>query len=434
MTAFEVNFDGIVGPTHHYAGLGEGNLASQQFKHTISNPRKAALEGLAKMKLLADMGIPQAVLPPQPRPAMAALRRFKFTGTDAEVLRSVAASDPSILSEYSSASAMWAANAATVSPSADTTDARMHFTIANLASQLHRSLEAPATLAVFRKLFADESFFAVHPPVRNQDEGAANHIRLCESHGSPGLEIFVYGRGIGESSWITKKFPPRQARAASEEVARRNQLDPARTLFVRQNPEAIDAGVFHNDVICVGNENALLFHEEAFGPAHAEYISRAYSRITGRKLHSLEVSSAELPIATAVETYLFNSQLITLPDQSMLLLAPAECERNEQTVAVINRLLAEDNPIRSARYVDVRQSMQNGGGPACLRLRVVMTEAQRKAIRPRVFLDDSLYGDLCSWVDRHYREQLSIGDIADVRLLNESRAALAELAGILELR
>ena len=292
MAATEVNFDGIVGPTHHYAGLGEGNLASQKFKHTVSNPRRAALQGLAKMKLLADMGIPQAVLPPHDRPDVARLRKFKFAGTDAEILQLVAAKDPTLLSEFSSASAMWAANAATVSPSPDTADGRLHFTVANLASQLHRSLEAPTTLAIFRKIFADEKLFAVHPPVQNQDEGGANHTRLCESFGAPGLEIFVYGRGIGESSWITNKFPPRQSRAASEAVARQNQLDPARTLFIRQNPAAIDAGVFHNDVICVGNRNVLLFHEEAFAPEQAEYISRAYARVTGHKLHALKISSA----------------------------------------------------------------------------------------------------------------------------------------------
>jgi succinylarginine dihydrolase len=433
MAATEVNFDGIVGLTHHYAGLGAGNLASQKFKHTVSNPRKAALEGLAKMKLLAEMGIWQAVLPPQLRPDIAKLRRFKFSGTDAEVLRSAAACDLSLLSEVYSASAMWAANAATVSPSADTSDGRLHFTIANLSSQLHRSLEAPATLEVFQRFFADESLFGIHPPVRNQDEGAANHARLCESYDSPGLEIFVYGRGIGESSWITKKFPPRQSRAASEEVACRNQLDPSRTLFIRQNPAAIDAGVFHNDVICVGNQNVLLFHEEAFAPEQAEYISRAYTRITGGKLHALKISSAQLPIVTAVETYLFNSQLITLPDGKMMLLAPAECERNPQTVAIINQLLADENPIAWVRYVDVRQSMQNGGGPACLRLRVVMTEAQRNAIRPRVFLDDGLYCELVSWVERHYRNELSVADLADANLLTESRQALSELALILRL-
>jgi succinylarginine dihydrolase len=433
MAATEVNFDGIVGPTHHYAGLGEGNLASQKFKHTVSNPRKAAIEGLAKMKLLADMGVPQAVLPPQPRPDIEALRRHGLPGTDSEVIRAVAAKDPALLSQCSSASATWAANAATVSPSRDTADGRLHLTVANLASQLHRSLEAPTTLAIFQKIFADEQFFAVHPPVRNQDEGGANHTRLCESFDAPGLEIFVYGFGAGEPSTVTRKFPPRQSRAASEEVARQNQLDPARTLFIQQNPAAIDAGVFHNDVICVGNQNVLLFHEEAFAPEHAEEISRAYARVTSQKLHALKISSAQLPLATAIDTYLFNSQLITLPDGKMMLLAPAECERDPRTIAVINQILADDNPIASARYVDVRQSMQNGGGPACLRLRVVMTDAQLRAIRPRVFLDESLYADLHSWITRHYREELRIEDLADPALLAESRAAIAELTTILRM-
>ncbi len=84
--AIEVNFDGIVGPTHNYAGLAHGNLASQKFKKTVSNPRAAALEGLAKMKKLAELGVMQAVLPPQDRPAISVLRGLGLSGSDAAVL------------------------------------------------------------------------------------------------------------------------------------------------------------------------------------------------------------------------------------------------------------------------------------------------------------------------------------------------------------
>src|SRR5687768_11173563 len=181
MKAYEVNFDGLVGPTHNYAGLSYGNVASMSHKRSVSSPRQAALQGLAKMKFLADLGVKQAVLPPHPRPDIAALRRIGFTGSDADVLAKVQREDPVLLAAVSSSSSMWAANAATVSPSADTSDGRMHFTPANLVSLFHRSLEAPTTAAVLRAIFNDEKHFAHHPPLpatmHFSDEGAANHTR-----------------------------------------------------------------------------------------------------------------------------------------------------------------------------------------------------------------------------------------------------------------
>jgi succinylarginine dihydrolase len=437
MPAQEVNFDALVGPTHHYAGLAWGNLASQKFKHSVSSPKRAALEGLAKMKQLADLGVVQAVLPPHDRPDIATLRRLGFHGSPSEMLASAAEHDPVVLAACSSASAMWAANAATVSPSADTGDGRLHCTIANLVSQFHRSLEPPTTGAVLRTLFADESKFAVHEPLpatsQWSDEGAANDTRLCARFDAPGIEIFVYGRDDRAGAPIPLRFPVRQSLAASEAIARLHQLAPDRTLFVQQNPSAIDAGVFHNDVICVGNQNVLLYHESAFAAGEAERIADAFLRLTGESLHMFCVTETELPLATAVQTYLFNSQLITLANDRMLLVAPSECETNAAARALIDRLIAEQNPIDSAIYVDVRQSMQNGGGPACLRLRVVLTEAQRAAINGRVFLDDELYMELTSWITRHYRDELCGADLADVSLLHESRKALDELTRILRL-
>ncbi|MBV8781268.1 MAG: N-succinylarginine dihydrolase, partial [Phycisphaerae bacterium] len=133
----EYNFDGIVGPTHNYAGLSPGNLASARNKQSVSNPRAAALEGLAKMRLLHDLGVPQAVLPPQERPHVATLHALGFNGSDHQVIKRAFAVDPTLVAACTSASAMWAANAATVSPSADTADHRIHFTAANLCGLLH---------------------------------------------------------------------------------------------------------------------------------------------------------------------------------------------------------------------------------------------------------------------------------------------------------
>src|SRR4029077_2346121 len=105
----------------------------------------------------------------------------------AGVLREAERKDPRLLVAAYSASAMWAANAATVSPSADTADGRVHFTPANLPTQLHRSIEPPVTSAVLRQIFPEGEYFAHHDPLPASeefaDEGAANHMRLAPSHG-----------------------------------------------------------------------------------------------------------------------------------------------------------------------------------------------------------------------------------------------------------
>ena len=428
--AFEVNFDGLVGPTHNYAGLSRGNLASQRSKHAVSNPRAAALEGLAKMKLLADLGVRQAVLPPHGRPDVGALRRLGFTGSDADVLWKAKQADPVLLAACCSASAMWAANAATVSPSADTADGRVHFTPANLVSQRHRSLEPATTGRILRAIFADADHFAHHEPVQGiwGDEGAANHLRLAQRHGAPGVEVFVYGRTVSEVPG--GGFPRRQVRSASEDVAGRHGLAPPRVCFVRQDDAAIDKGAFHNDVVSVANENLLLYHEQAFAEPRPllEWLSQHVSGFV-----PLEVPASELSLEDAVKTYLFNSQLVTLPDGTMSLVAPAECGEHAGARRVVERLVAAGTPLRSVHYVDVRQSMRNGGGPACLRLRVVLTEAELARVAPGVLLTNVLYARLSDWVNRHHRDRLAPDDLADPALLDESRRALEELTGLLGL-
>jgi succinylarginine dihydrolase len=435
--AYEVNFDGLVGPTHNYAGLSRGNLASQRSKHAVSNPRAAALEGLAKMKLLADLGVRQAVLAPHARPDVGALRRLGFCGSDADVLWKAKQADPVLLASCCSASAMWAANAATVSPSADTADGRVHFTPANLVSQRHRSLEAETTGRLLRRIFDDPARFAHHPPLDATtsmgDEGAANHVRLAPSHGERGVELFVYGCSASETG-AACRFPRRQVLEASREVARLHALHPGRTLFARQNPAAIDAGAFHNDVVCVGNEDVLLYHEAAFagGDAAVDAVAGPFEALGGGVLVRLKVSAAELSLEDAVKTYLFNSQLVTLPDGTMSLIAPSECLAHRRVGAALDDSVLGSR-VRSVHYVDVRQSMSNGGGPACLRLRIVLTESELAAIHPGVWMEDALFAALTDWVNRHYRDRLAPDDLADPALLDESRRALDALTQLLGL-
>jgi succinylarginine dihydrolase len=437
MGAMEVNFDGLPGPTHNYSGLAAGNLASERNRNLVANPRQAALQGLAKMKALADAGYLQAVLPPHERPAVDALRALGFSGSsDGDVVARAGRESPQILSACSSAAAMWVANAATVSPADDTEDGRVHFTPANLASNFHRSLEARTTTRILGAIFGDARRFVVHEPLpaasQFGDEGAANHMRFATDASASGIELFVYGRvALDATATAPSRFPARQTREASESIARRHGLDARRVLFVQQNPAAIDAGAFHNDVVAVANGSVLFCHEYAFLSPEIAFASLRSS--LGDGLTPIVVREQDVSLERAVATYVFNSQLVTRADGNMVLIAPAECLEDGVVGAYLQRLISGDGPIRELRVFDLRQSMKNGGGPACLRLRVVLSEAERAAIGANIWLDDTLHAALVEWVNRHYRDRLSPDDLADPALLDEGRRALDELSVLLRL-
>ncbi len=444
MKTFEVNFDGLVGPTHNYAGLSHGNVASMSHGGAISNPREAALQGLAKMKCLADMGLPQAVLPPHERPSIETLRAHGFSGSDERVLAAAAQRAPKLLVGCSSASNMWVANAATVAPSADTADARVHFTPANLLSKFHRSIEAPQTARTLRAIFRDEARFVVHAPVPGGqamgDEGAANHTRFAPTHGHYGLHFFVYGHsalGAPHVTAKTKKFPSRQALESFEAIARLHELGDDNTIYAQQNPAAIDAGVFHNDVISVGNENVLFYHEKAFVGTEAVVadLRRQFEKLNpGDEFFAIRVPARSVPLNDAVKSYLFNSQLVTTAPGRMALIAPSDCRETPSVRAFVRELVERgDTPVQEVHYFDLKQSMRNGGGPACLRLRVVLTDAEIAALPGIVFINDRSYQKLTAWVKKHYRDKLSHADLADPALLAESRRALDELTRLLGL-
>jgi len=431
----ETNFDGLPGPTHNYSGLATGNLAAERHKSLGSNPRAAALQGLAKMKALADRGFAQGVLPPHERPDVHALRGLGFVGTDAQVLATAARDAPQLLAACSSAAAMWVANAATVSPSADTADGKVHITPANLVSHFHRALEAPTTTRVLRAIFADPSRFTVHDalPAAPQlgDEGAANHTRFAADTAAPGIEFFVFGRsGFDASLPGPRRFAARQTREAAEAVARRHGLAAERTVYAQQHPDAIDAGVFHNDVIAVGSGAVLFCHERAY--LEQDAVLATLAQRVGPDFKPIVVREQEVSVDRAVATYLFNSQLLARGDGSLLLVAPSECAEDPAVAALLARLVAEGS-IREVLTFDLRQSMRNGGGPACLRLRVALTPRERDAIGARVWLTDALHSALTAWVERHYRDRLAPADLGDPALLDEGRRALDELTGLLGL-
>ncbi len=436
MSAEEINFDGLVGPTHNYAGLSEGNLASARNRDTIARPRDAALQGIAKMRRLRALGLSQGVLPPHDRPNIKWLRSLGFSGSDGDVWSRAWETEPTIARAALASSAMWAANAATISPSADCADGRLHASVANLQTMLHRSLEAEQTERTLRRLMPDEARFSVHAALLAHDalsdDGAANHMRMAAEQGAPGVEIFVYGRSAAEAR---TGFPARQTLEACRALARRHGLSPARTIVARQAPGAIDAGAFHNDVVAVAHDNVLFHHEDAFADKAALYGEVREKAAGLFEPVFVEVLRARVGLDDAVSSYLFNSQLLRLPGAATLtLIAPSEVRENNKTASVVQELLAQANAaIGQVEYVEVRESMRNGGGPACLRLRVVMTPAERQAAAQGFFLDDALADKLEAWVRTHYREELAPADIADPALVTETQRALDELTRILPL-
>jgi succinylarginine dihydrolase len=440
MKQFEANFDGLVGPTHNYAGLSVGNVASLKNAKDVSNPKDAAKQGLKKMKALHDMGLKQGVLAPQERPDLSALRRLGFTGSDANVLEQAAKKAPQVLRAVYSASSMWTANAATVSPSADAADKKVHFTPANLTNKFHRSLEPETSGRILQAMFNNEQHFAHHKHLPDNDhfgdEGAANHTRFCGEYDEAGVELFVYGRYAFDSSKpAPQKFPARHTYEACEAVARLHQLDESGVVYMQQNPDVIDQGVFHNDVISVGNKNVLFYHEQAFLNTQAGFdeIQRKFAAKSDKPFHFVKVANSQVSVDEAVKSYLFNTQLVDIGNDQMAIIAPMECKESESVHNYLNELVTLDSPIKQVHYFDVKQSMRNGGGPACLRLRVALNEQELAATNQNVLMSDELFARLNTWVDTHYRDVLSEDDLRDPNLVVESRTALDELTKILNL-
>ncbi|HVR92088.1 MAG TPA: N-succinylarginine dihydrolase [Novosphingobium sp.] len=415
MSLVEINFDGIVGPSHNYAGLSLGNLAATAHAGEPSFPRAAALQGVAKMRHNLGLGLAQGFFMPLPRP------NPRFLGA----LGATPVTDPRLTAAAWSASSMWTANAATVSPGPDTADGRCHLTPANLVTMPHRAQEWPDTTGQLALAFADTRHFALHPPIPPSfgDEGAANHMRMGASHANTGIELFVYGRSGGA-------FPARQHEQASHAVARLHGLDTANVLFIEQNPDAIAAGAFHNDVVAVANERVLFAHEQAFADPHGTY---AAIRAKLPEAEIVVVPASAVSLADAIKSYLFNAQLLTLPTSEMALVIPLEAWEHRAVRSYLDGMLASNGPIRRVLPVDVRQSMANGGGPACLRLRVVANPA---TVDPRFLADATTLDRIERVIATHWPAQIDPTDLGSELLAAQVVAArealLAEL-GITEL-
>ncbi|QMW23548.1 N-succinylarginine dihydrolase [Sandaracinobacteroides saxicola] len=419
----ELNLDGLVGPSHNYAGLSLGNLAATSNAGATSAPRRAALQSLGKMRRLVSLGVPQGLLLPHRRPNAAWLRGFGFTGNDATVLATAAREDPPLFAAATSASAMWTANAATVCPAPDSGDGRTHFTPANLATMPHRAQEAAFTHAQLRLAFADRQHFAVHAPIPPcfGDEGAANHMRLAATHADPATQVFVYGEAGGA-------FPARQHVRASQAVARQHGTRDA--LFARQADIAIQSGAFHNDVVAVANESVLFAHETAFHDRNG-LVAALQARVPGFTL--VEAPAADVPLADAIASYVFNAALVSLPD-GMALFLPAEARETPSVWAWLQRVVADPaNPITHLHILDLRESMRNGGGPACLRLRVALSDAALAAVDPRFLVDDARLDALERLVETHWPQAINPSDLGNPSLWADTAAAHAALLDQLQI-
>lgn len=431
----EINIDALVGPTHHFGGLGVGNLASMSHQRQASQPKRAALEGVAKAALVARLGVPQFVWLPPLRPRFDLLSRYGFEGALGEQLSAAQRQAPRALSAIFSSAFMWAANAATVSPAVDTRDQRLHITPANLISSWHRATEANERALDIEELFQRGlPLVTVHPPLPSimplRDEGAANHMRLCDPFGRRGLNLFVYGEEDSGSEPACR-FLPRQTRAACEAIARSHQLDPTTTFFLRQHPDAISAGVFHNDVIATSHQGLLIHHALAFweGEECLRQIEAVFQSHTGKALLRLEISNAELPLALAVQSYFFNSQLLTpAGSDRMTLVCPAQCQTIEAARKLIERLIADPHvPIDSVHYVSLQESMANGGGPACLRLRVPIAIDLVDQLNPALRMDDALAECLQEAIDRWYPDSVTSDDLINPDFVTTARRGVSEV-------
>ena len=437
MKYVEVNFDGLVGPNHNYAGLAQGNLASTSNSKNVSHPKAAALQGLEKMKALFDLGVPQAILPPLLRPNLTELKNLGLKGKPHKIIEKAAKTAPDLLAAVYSSSSMWTANCATVTPSCDAKDNKLHLTPANLVSNFHRSIESDDNYNLLKLIFSDKKRFSIHRPLPKcddfADEGAANHMRLSSKGFIKGLEVFIYGTEKGKVS--TKKHSARQSLSASQNIIRNHKLSQKNSYLLKQSSGIIDRGVFHNDVIATSNGNFLLTHESAFSyqKKNLKILSKLYQETCNDHLTIRTVSSEELSVDESVRCYLFNSQIVSLPDGKMLLAAPQECQELTNAKNLIDSILNDAKiPITQVKFFNLKQSMSNGGGPACLRLRILMNKAELKSMNQTFLFNNKLYKKLKKWIQKHYRDELSPKDLADPILYEEILVALDELSQILK--
>ena len=440
MATTEISFEGIPGPSHSFGGLAYGDFAAMASAGKKSNPRMAAKQCIQKIRLLVERGVPVIILPPHERPALWFLRNIGYRGEDSQILQTVTESATWLLPVIYSSSGMWCANAATVIPSADAADALCHVVVANLAANLHRSLEPQFVLKVLQRILPESAGFDVQPCIPGNvnlwDEGAANHLRVAQD--GTGLHIFMYGRKAGKSFARLLQnrhhILGRQTDEASLAVARLGHLPSGRILLAQQNQSVIDQGVFHNDVICMSAGMTLIVHEHAVHgwPQFRQELQRRAAALNLGDLNLIELKDKEISVKECVRTYLFNSQLVQLPDRKLLIVCPAGCQRSKQAAVALKKIQSAMGPALTTEFIDLSESLANGGGPACLRLRVRVTEKQLQAVSRLAFIaSPELLDRLETTIDRRYRDDLMLSEFRDPAFAQECLRTLDEVSRLL---
>ena len=432
----EINFDGLIGPTHNYSGLSDGNIASKKNFFSVSNPKEAALQGLKKAKILINAGLNQGLFLPHERPFIPGLKKLGFSGDNETILKSAYEYSKVLLSNFSSASSMWAANAATISPSPDTKDGKVHITPANLNTMFHRSLESDFTYTQCKLIFSD-TCFVVHKPALSisgyGDEGAANHLRISKTHEDKGFEIFVFGESAFKEEAFAEyqktSFIKRQALEVSKSVALSHKLDRNNVFYLQQHPRAIDKGSFHNDIVSLSNENIFIAHEKAFLNRDVLNHVLKHLELEVENFNYIEIPDKEIPLDDIISSYLLNSQLFTNGEGEMQLILPAEVQNYENCMQWLDKL-KQTSDVKLFDFVNIKQSMMNGGGPACLRLKVILNEDEIKKVNKNFILNNKRLELIEDLIEREYRDELYPDDLKDPSLLDESRRVLDELTQI----
>ncbi|MEM7558560.1 MAG: N-succinylarginine dihydrolase, partial [Planctomycetota bacterium] len=170
----------------------------------------------------------------------------------------------------------------------------------------------------------------------------------------------------------------------------------------------------------------------------AQLFMLASLHFASQPLCRIEVSQAELPMEEAVASYFFNSQLLSpsqlegseglddfrYEDSGMVLVCPGQCLEIDSARQLIERLIADPgNPISAVHYVTLAESMANGGGPACLRLRVSLCEEELAQVDSRFRVTPESLDKLRSVIEREYPDRLVGSDFLNADCRQQIRKA-----------
>ena len=252
---------------------------------------------------------------------------------------------------------------------------------------------------------------------------------MSAQHLKPGFQIFVFGSTAFDAH---HDIIARQAEEISQAVSTQHQLDPDRVLFLKQNEQAINSGSFHNDIVSLANEEVFIFHQEAF--ADRVELERVLHHMKDhvKGFHPIEILSEDISLDDLVSSYLLNSQLITVKNNEMMMLLPEEVQNHPNCMRWLDEIKSS-SPVKHIEFVDIRQSMMNGGGPACLRFKTVVNNDEFDKINKKFLLSPKKLMDLRALVSKHYRDQLNPEDLLDIKLMQESYTFLDELTQLLDL-